>query len=324
MILYIFLDGIGFGEKNPSKNPFTRFAKGFFLPLGGKEKASGKFENSVYLKTDAAMGVKGLPQSATGQTALWTGINAPQILNRHVSGFPSFTLKKIIKEFSILKVFQDHSKRASFLNCYSPPYLAKLAESTKFASTSTLVQLATGNSLKTLDDLRNHKGLFMDITHELFQEFAKSFLPESDELLQLRNPFEMGRLAVQMSREYDLALYEYFLTDKVGHAMDWEAASKVIHNVEEFINGVLEEMDSEKEQLIITSDHGNLEDLSTKVHTCNPVPTFLYGNLTNQMKEEIHELCDIPKVIYKSVGISLEPTYTKEDQKEKDTNNESV
>ncbi len=324
MILYIFLDGIGFGENDTSKNPFSRFAKGFFLPLGGKEKAKGKFEKSVYLQTDASMGVKGLPQSATGQTALWTGINAPQILNRHVSGIPSFTLKKIIKEFSILKVFLDHGKKASFLNCYSPPYLAKMAESTKLASASTLVQLATGNSLKTIDDLKNRKGLFMDITHELFQEFAKSFLPESDELLQLRDPYEMGKLAVEISREYDLAVYEYFLTDKVGHAMDWEMASKVIHNVEEFLNGILDEMDETKEQLIITSDHGNLEDLSTKVHTRNPVPTFLYGNLTEQLKDQIQELCDIPKAIYKAVGIPLEPIYTKDNQNEKDKSNESA
>ncbi|MCB1180134.1 MAG: metalloenzyme [Leptospiraceae bacterium] len=312
MILYIFIDGIGFGENNPEINPFTKFAKSFFLPLGGKEvNKQSKYNDSIYLKTDASMGIKGLPQSATGQTSLWTGINAPSILNRHVSGFPSFTLKKIIKEYSIIKVFQDYGKQAVFLNCYSPLYLENLKKNTRYLSASTLVQMASGNPLKTLDDLQNGKGLFMDITHELFRDFAKTFLPEDHELLKLRDPYEMGKLAVRIARESDLSLYEYFLTDKVGHAMDWGQAEKIIHNVESFIDGILDELNPDSEQLIITSDHGNLENLSSKVHTQNPVPTFLYGNLTTNLQDKIQKLADIPIAIYEAVGIDLKPSYEK-------------
>ena len=35
------------------------------------------------------LGIEGLPQSATGQTALFTGINAAQLLGRHLFGFPN-------------------------------------------------------------------------------------------------------------------------------------------------------------------------------------------------------------------------------------------
>ena len=102
MIFYFFIDGIGYGENNPQKNPFSKFAKSFFLPLGGKALPEGSlFSRGEYIQTDACMEVSGLPQSATGQTALWTGINAPKILERHISGFPTFTLKKIIEALQL-------------------------------------------------------------------------------------------------------------------------------------------------------------------------------------------------------------------------------
>lgn len=313
MILYLFIDGIGFGKNNPDINPFSRYAKGFFLPLAEKPLPVGHLLNKgIYHPTDPQMGVTGLPQSATGQTAIWTGINAPQVLGRHVSGFPSFTLKKIISKFSIVKILEDNKKKASFLNCYSPPFFENINKHKRYLSASTLVQLASNVPLKTFEDLKNRKGIFMDITHHILREFAKDFLPESHELMLERNPFEMGRLAVQLARENELTLYEYFLTDKVGHARDWNLAQKVISDVENFIDGILAEMDESHEQLIITSDHGNLEDLSTDVHTNNLVPTFLYGKYSKELAEQIHYLCDIVPAIYKILDIKIDLEFQKD------------
>jgi hypothetical protein len=315
MIFYLFLDGVGFGENNPDKNPFTKYSSGFFLPLGGKSlPENSKLNQGVYIKTDASMGIKGLPQSATGQTSLWTGINTPIILKRHVSGFPTFTLKKIIIEHSIIKVFGDHGKKAAFLNCYSPVYVDNMEKNSRYLSASTLIQLAASPHLKNLDDLREGRGLFMDITHEIFQEFSKSFLLESDSLRTIRDPFEMGKKVKEMGDGYDLILFEYFLTDKIGHSMEWDKAKWTINIVEKFIDGVLESLDPREDQLIITSDHGNLEDLSDKVHTTNPVPTYLYGKYTDSMKSKINSLCDIVPALYEEVGITIKPVYkTKEE-----------
>ncbi len=310
MIFYLFLDGVGFGECNSEKNPFTKYATGFFLPLGGKSlPENSNLSRGEYIQTDASMGIKGLPQSATGQTSLWTGINTPGILKRHVSGFPTFTLKKIISEFSIIKVFQEHGKTASFLNCYSPVYMENMEKNSRYLSASTLIQLAASPILKNLDDLREGRGLFMDITHEIFVEFSKTFLPESDTLKNIRDPYEMGKKVKEMGKDQDLILFEYFLTDKIGHSMEWEKAKWTIDIVEKFIEGVLETLDPLEDQLIITSDHGNLEDLSDKVHTTNPVPTFLYGKYSKNMKSKIKSLCDIVPALYEEVGIPLKPEF---------------
>jgi len=316
MILYVFLDGVGLGKNDPTINPCTKFAKSFFCPMGGLSlPLDSPFKKAYYIPTDASMGKAGLPQSATGQTALWTGINTVEILNRHVSGYPSFTLKKIISQFSVIKVLKEHGYKSSFLNCYSPPFLEKLETNSKHLSASTLVQLASGNPLRLFKDLENFQGLFMDITHRVLQEFGKTFLESNHPLMQLRDPFEMGKLAVRLARQEDLTLYEYFLTDKVGHAMDWELAEKIIQDIEAFMEGIANEINFESELLIVCSDHGNFEDLSCKLHTSNKVPTVLYGKKSEQIKNEIKNLADIVPAIYKILGLNFKPIYLPSSQK---------
>src|SRR6266511_1595724 len=87
-VLFIFMDGIGLGENNPETNPFAR-AKMPHLNklLDGrsllKEAAPFHGEQATLLAVDPAVGVSGLPQSATGQAILLTGINIPAELGYH-------------------------------------------------------------------------------------------------------------------------------------------------------------------------------------------------------------------------------------------------
>lgn len=304
MIFYVFFDGIGYGENDPQKNPFARCAQSFFLPLAAKPAlTTGIWQQAYYHPTDANMGIKGLAQSATGQTALWTGFNAPMILNRHMSGFPTITLKRIIEKYSLLKILKEHNYRGSFLNCYGDRYQEYIEKYPRRMSASTLVQMAAGLPLKTLDDLRQNNGLYMDITHEYLAEFGGKHLAANDPLLTKHDPFQQGKLAIQIARQYDLSLFEYFLTDKVGHGQDWQMAEKVIGDLEAFVDGMLTEMDGNTEQLIISSDHGNLEDLSLGRHTKNPVPTFLIGPHSQKFIKNVQMLSDIVPVIYEIFSI---------------------
>ncbi|BDA79508.1 metalloenzyme [Leptospira kobayashii] len=307
MIFYTFLDGIGLGKYDPETNPFSKFAEGFLSPLGGKSQTDAKLPKLAntlhYVRTDAHMGIPGLPQSATGQTALWTGVNGPGTLGRHVSGFPTITLRKIIAKYSMIKILSENNIKADFLNCFTDHYLRHVQEKPKLVSASTLIQLASDRPLKTMDDLRNGKGLYMDLTHEILRDFAAESLPKDDPLLQLRDPKTLGNSVFSMFGDYGLTIYEYFLTDKVGHAQDWEKAEKIIHTLEAFFYGILESIDPEKDLLIVVSDHGNMEDLSQKNHTENPVATILYGKDAEEYSENIHSLKDIVPIIYKKFGL---------------------
>jgi hypothetical protein len=306
MIGYIFLDGIGYGKQDESMNPFTRYAKKFFRPLGGY---SSVYKDATYLKIDASMGIKGLPQSATGQTALWTGIRAPFILNKHISGYPSITLRKIIQKYSVIKIMNDYGYKATFINCYSPKYLEYIEKKPKLKSASTLVQLAAGKELHTLNDLRNGNGIYMDITHKYLKQMLKNQLSTDDPLLNERDPYKVGKQFCEIVSNYDLSIYEFFLTDKIGHDQNWEKAEEVIDTIESFIEGIMDNFPKDKGQIILSSDHGNLEDLSTGTHTTNLVPCFLYGKYTDLMKESIHELSDIVPAIYSIYNIDCKPEW---------------
>lgn len=293
----MFVDGIGYGEKDPDKNPFSRYSDSIFLPLGGHPPNR---DDIVYKETDPSMGIPGLPQSATGQTSLWTGFSGPQSVQRHINGFPTFTLKKIIAEHSILKVMHEKGKVVDLLNSYTPYYFEKIGKNPRFQSASTLVQKASGKPLKTIEDLRLGKSLYMDITHAYLREIGDGWLDPEDPILQKQDAYSVGKSVPEKFGHYDLAIFEYFITDKAGHKKNWEWCEMAIRDLENFINGILDALDPRKDSLIVTSDHGNMEDLSTDRHTKNYVPTLIAGKLAGSNHDTIHRLMDIPRFIYKN------------------------
>ncbi|MBI3975273.1 MAG: metalloenzyme, partial [Armatimonadetes bacterium] len=90
-VLLLFLDGVGLGEEDPQHNPWVRAPTPALRallgrPLAGQERIER--DGVLLIPTDATLGVPGLPQSATGQTALLTGLNAPALIGRHVTAYP--------------------------------------------------------------------------------------------------------------------------------------------------------------------------------------------------------------------------------------------
>ena len=56
--------------------------------------------------------------------------------------------------------------------------------------------------------------------------------------------------------------------------------------------------------LIITSDHGNIENKNHRSHTENPVPTILIGQRHEELAGDIHDLTDIAGVIRQVLGLA--------------------
>ncbi len=295
-IFYIFIDGIGIGKKEPETNPFARFGKSLLRSACCQEEDA--FPEGLYrIPTDASLGVLGLPQSATGQTALWTGCNGPQIQGHHLTGRPGPTLARVIHSHSILKVFEEHGCKGDFLNAYSEEFLEKMALNPRLASASTHVQLATGRPPHTFHDLKEGNAIFMDITHEVLGQI----FPGRAEQFPVIPAKQRGNDLVHMSQKNDISLFEFFLTDKAGHDQDWAMARWCIRTLEEFLDGILEAMNPRKDLLIVTSDHGNLEELNHHSHTLNPVPTLVYGMNAELFRDTVRDLTDIPRVIYETM-----------------------
>jgi bisphosphoglycerate-independent phosphoglycerate mutase (AlkP superfamily) len=65
------------------------------------------------------------------------------------------------------------------------------------------------------------------------------------------------------------------------------------------MRAVLENINLEKTTFILTSDHGNIEDLSVRNHTLNKVPTIIWGRRKDEIANEINDLSDITPAIVK-------------------------
>jgi hypothetical protein len=216
---------------------------------------------------DACLGVPGLPQSATGQTALFTGVNAPALVGDHVTAYPTARLREVIAEHSVLKRAAESGKRVLFANAHSERFWQMIREGKRRLGASTLTALAAEASIPTLADLAEGRAVLWDITHEIATQYLDYDLP-------LVSPQEAGARLARLAARYDLVLYESFLPDLAGHRRiepEW-----VLTRLDAFLGSVLDHC-SPSTTLVLCSDHGNLEDTTTKAHTTNPVPLLVVG-----------------------------------------------
>jgi 2,3-bisphosphoglycerate-independent phosphoglycerate mutase len=272
-VLFIFLDGVGLAPPGPGNPlscvpmPHLRELLGGPLALGATNGQAVSSPDLVLRQVDACLGVPGLPQSATGQTALFTGVNAPALVGDHVTAYPTASLRSVIAEQSVLKQAADGGGRVLFANAHSEHFWQMVREGKRRLGASTLAALAAGAPIPTLDDLLMGQAVLWDITHEVAGRYLGYELP----LVPAR---EAGARLARLALDYELVLYESFLTDLAGHGRiepEW-----VLPRIDEFLGGVLAHIPSQA-TLVLCSDHGNLEDTTTRAHTTNPVPLVAAG-----------------------------------------------
>jgi bisphosphoglycerate-independent phosphoglycerate mutase (AlkP superfamily) len=74
---------------------------------------------------------------------------------------------------------------------------------------------------------------------------------------------------------------------------------KRFFEMDEFLLTLLNELNKNKITLIICSDHGNLEDLSTKTHTRNPALTITAGKNAKEIFNTVKDISQIKSAILK-------------------------
>lgn len=292
-VLLVFIDGLGLGGETES-NPLS-FAKtpGFNSLLGGRNltfKSAG-FTGSLatLLALDATLGVPGLPQSATGQATIFTGENAPLYLGRHLNGLPEAKLRRLIAKRSMFKILKKQGYKVSFANAYRPVFFNKLARGLPGHrySCSTLTTYYGRVKFRSLADLKRGQALYMDISGEVLGQMGYPVAPLT--------PEEGAVQLHKISAQYDFSLFEYFLSDRAGHLADREESVRIVDILDRFIGRLAGLINPAEEFIIVTSDHGNMEDLTTLKHTCNKVPALLIGEgaLREELKNSMHDLTDV-------------------------------
>ena len=280
-ILFLFLDGIGLGEDNPETNPFLHANMPYLESLlGGKKltKSAAPFESdTVILKAiDPNLGVKGLPQSATGQAVLLTGVNIPAELGYHYGPKPNPEVAQYLNGHTVFSKTVNAGKKAALLNAYPPRYFDGIDSGKRLYSSIPLALTNAGIPLFTEKDYYAGTALSADFTGEGWRDFLG--FPDAP----LFDPETAGTKLAELANDYDFSFFEYWASDYAGHKQDMPWAVKQLEVFDGVLKGLLAHWDMANDLVLLTSDHGNMEDLGTRKHTAALVPLLLFGGKTKR------------------------------------------
>ncbi len=283
-VALLFIDGVGVGRAEPAINPLAGAGHllSQFQDAPGTELSGGRL-----YRVDPTFGIPGRPQSATNQSAILTGDPAPRLLGHHLLGFPNAFLVDLLQRRSIVRRLVEGGRTATFANAYPVAYLAALGlpilegggspEGQEFPdrfrrrfkpSATTLAMRAGGVGLRSMDHA--HRG--EAITNDLDGARARA----RGIAAPLRTPEEAAEIFLSVAARHDFSLFEHYLADEAGHARDRQTADEVLAAFDRFARFVVENKPSSL-HVLICSDHGNVEDLSTRSHTLNDVPVLYFG-----------------------------------------------
>jgi hypothetical protein len=305
-ILFIFADGVGVGAPDPTSNPILhahmpvmrRWMGGLALtsdstPLLGAQCA--------VVGLDATLGVAGLPQSGTGQTALLTGVNAVRLLGRHSGPYPDSRLRSLLAERSLFATLTRAGLNVAFANAFPDGFLSRARRGTVRASAVTRAALLAGLRLRDAQDLRSGRATSALLTNEAWRtHLGYEDIPE----VSLE---EAGRRLAALAAEHDFTLLEYYQTDMAGHAADMPQAVAVLERLDRFLAGVLSELPG-RMALVLASDHGNLEDASTSHHTRSPAVLVVHGPQARQVTADMVDLTHVVALVERLVDLPTRRT----------------
>jgi 2,3-bisphosphoglycerate-independent phosphoglycerate mutase len=299
-LIFLFLDGTGVGRQEP-ENPFFS-GRADWLPFF--DAGPGLPDGTPVKSIACDLGISGVPQSATGQTALFTGVSGAALAERHKNGFPDRQLRQIIVGHNIFRKLRSLGVRGKFINAY-PLYAdtftnghVRIEEDGRFRfapdfpypfrkmmSVTTCMLIAGDERPGGETDIMSGRALYQDYSNvSLISRGLR--LPEY-------SPEKAAEIIYRISREFDFILYEYFQTDLYAHRRTVGECMELVSGLNRLVGTLTALLDRKRETLVITSDHGNLEDLSARHHTANPVPLIAWGKHGERLRKRIKGIEDL-------------------------------
>ena len=282
-ILFIFIDGLGINPGGGENNPL----------LSGEFPVLDRIVHQLAVPIDACLGVEGIPQSATGHTAIYTGVNASAELGFHLHAYPNARLREIICSQSIFHKLIELGKKPAFANAYRTDDIEELLTRRHLSATSVMA-ISALKKVRSFQDMRNGEAVYHDITCETLAK------PLCHELAT--TPEEAAKNISKITQSQDFTLFEFFLSDHAGHKRKQDIIIPVLTKLEAFMAELLQRAKNGEFLMIVTSDHGNLEDLSTSSHTKNRVPFAAIGPNAEFFKDKVKSLTDITPAVLEFLG----------------------
>jgi len=277
-LLFLFLDGVGLGRSDPQSNPLAAAHLPAIEGLLDRrslvaEAAPFEGDRATLLAVDACLGVPGDPQSASGQATLLTGRNIPRLIGEHYGPKPNEAIAAALRENNLFMEVIRRGGDARLLNAYPPRYFETILSRRRLYSSIPLAAALAGLPLMTADDLQAGRALSADFTGIGWA--AQPDFPPAP----VYGPEEAGRRLALLSEQVDLSWFDYWPSDYAGHRASLEQAIALLETFDRVLAGLLDAWQDRPDLVVLTSDHGNLENLAHRGHTLSPVPALLIGPL---------------------------------------------
>lgn len=222
----------------------------------------------VYRELDATLGHPGLPQSATGQATILTGQNGADAMNGHYGPWPGPTLQRLLDAGNL---FHDGVRAggACLANAYPQAYFEARRGRRFRLNAVAYAAVAAGVKQLGAEDYAADRAVPSDLVGEHMQRPAGPL-----------GPLGSARVLGELSEVNAFTLLDVWLTDSLGHMRKVDDAKRLVERIDRVVGFLVEDERGAVARgvtVVITSDHGNLEDASVATHTRNPVPLYAVG-----------------------------------------------
>lgn len=208
---------------------------------------------------------------------------------------------------------------------YSPSLRVKVAFPSERKIENTLAEVLSKAGLRQLKIAESekaiHVGFFMNgRSEEIFPGEERIIVPSPHGLSSyaLKPEMSAGQVAEEISKSlknpsYPLVAANLANVDVVGHSEDKVAVLRAVEEVDRQLGRIIEDCRSQQVTLIVTSDHGTVEEwlyedgsINTG-HTRNPVP-FISADFSSQRPNSWQlkphgELADVAPTILELLGL---------------------
>jgi len=300
------MDGVGLGEASPDSNPFMHakmpHLKGLLREGWHLRPANGvagriSTKRASLAPTDPNLGLPGRPQSATGQATILTGRNVPLLVGEHYGPKPNKAVAAIIREGNLFTKVIANGGKAALITPYPQGYFDGINSGRRLLSSVPLAATSAGLELMTANDLRAGRAVSPGFTGQgWYDHLGYEDIP----ILTLT---QAGQQIARIARGYEFSFFEHWPSDRSGHRGPIDQAVEHLEIIDEVLGGLFADWDEDNDLLIITSDHGNIEEKDHRQHSRNPVPTILVGKEHARLTEIVEDLTDIARVVEQFLGL---------------------
>jgi 2,3-bisphosphoglycerate-independent phosphoglycerate mutase len=278
-LLWLMLDGWGLAapsEQHPAWGRRLPTLAEFGLLAAVPHTTSTRVQRPL----DTTLGVAGLPQSATGQTSLLAGHNAAALMQRHYGPWPGPTLRPLLAESLPVWVARAGGTVA-LAGHYPASYREALAHGKLRANAIAVAAMHGGATMG--------EGIPPPLAN-----------PKAIEATDDQQLAAWGAQFAAASAT--LTIFDAWWSDHLGHKGTLAEAGAYLERLDVFLSAVIAHKPSDV-LLVITADHGNMEEMQHNQHTSNPIPLLALGAGAAYFAEA-NDLTDVAQAAALALGVT--------------------